>query len=257
MKNPAEGQQEWFASWFDSPFYPILYQHRDYREAESFIDHLLGHLQPPAGSHFLDLACGRGRHSIYIHRAGHRVTGIDLSPESIAEARQQAAPGLDFLVGDMRDAIPGQYDYIFNLFTSFGYFDDPADNLKVLGNVHAALKPGGILVLDFMNAAKAIADLVPAESKELSGIRFHIRKSVTRKGDAQHIVKDILVEDGGQRYEFQERVQALMDQDFGRMFAEAGLERFQIWGDYEGDPFDPATSPRLISFCRLKADHQS
>ena len=250
MENTSE-KTPWFASWFDSPYYPILYQHRDYAEAERFIDHLLQNLAPSTGSHFLDLACGRGRHSIYIHKAGHTVTGIDLSPESIADARKSATAGLDFLVGDMRDDIPGKYDFVFNLFTSFGYFDDPSENLKVLHNVREALNPGGVLVLDFMNAEKAIAGMVAEEEKELNGIRFGIQKRLQDEGGVRHIIKDIHVRDGGQEYHFQERVQALGKADFEALFAGAGLHCFQTWGDYKGGAFDLAISPRLISFCKL------
>lgn len=250
MENPSD-KTPWFASWFDSPYYPILYQHRDYEEAERFIDHLLQSLAPATGSHVLDLACGRGRHSIYINKAGHTVTGIDLSPESIADARKSATEGLDFLVGDMRDDIPGNYNYIFNLFTSFGYFDDPKENLEVLHNIRRALKPGGTLVLDFMNAEKAIAGMVAEEEKILNGIRFGIRKHLQDADGVRHIIKDIHVMDGEHEFHFQERVQALGKADFEALFAAAGLDCLQTWGDYDGGAFDLAISPRLISFCKL------
>lgn len=247
----------WFASWFDSPFYPILYQHRNYSEAERFIDRLLSHLAPPPPSHFLDLACGRGRHSIYINKAGFRVTGIDLSPESISDARKSAREGLDFLVGDMRDEIQGEYDYIFNLFTSFGYFDNPAENLEVLNNIRCSLKPGGLLVLDFMNAERVIQNLVGSEEKSLDGIHFDIARHVQAEAGVRHIIKDIHVKQGGLEYDFQERVQALNRADFESLFEAAGLECVETWGNYEGEAFDLATSPRLISFCKVQTAHQS
>src|SRR5687768_1289478 len=113
-------QGQWFESWFDSPWYPILYSHRDHAEAEAFVENLLKTLAPAPGARFLDLACGRGRHARFIHRRGFDVTGLDLSTASIADARLFEEPGLRFAVQDMRHPFPGTYDYILNLFTSFG-----------------------------------------------------------------------------------------------------------------------------------------
>ena len=239
-------EQEWFASWFDSPYYPILYQHRDYSEAESFIRHLLSFLGPDKDSHFLDLACGRGRHSVFINRHGYKVTGLDLSPDSIADAKKNIAENLSFGVHDMRDPLPGQFTFILNMFTSFGYFDDQGDNLKVLHNVRKALLPDGRFVLDFMNVEQVIPRLVAEEEKELNGIHFGLRRSV-KDG---FIVKDIEVRDGDKSYAFQERVQALDRNAFSNLFAQAGLEVVHIWGDYHGGEFSAENSPRLIYFCR-------
>lgn len=243
----------WFASWFDSPYYPILYQHRDYAEADAFVDELLRHLAPAPGSNFLDLACGRGRHSFRIFNSGFPVTGIDLSPASIADARQEGQ-GPAFHVGDMRDPYPGRYQYIFNLFTSFGYFSDPADNLKVLQNVRQSMEPKAIFVIDYLNAQYVQAHLVPAEQKKLNGIDFGIRRSIQGEEKIRHIVKDIEVRDGDQVYHFQERVQAITVDHFKDLFASAGLEVFDRWGDYSGRPFDPASSSRLIQFCRIREE---
>ena len=239
-------EQEWFASWFDSPYYPILYQHRDYSEAESFIRHLLDFLGPDKDSHFLDLACGRGRHSVFINRHGYRVTGLDLSPDSIGDAKDNETDTLSFGVHDMREPLAGQFNFILNMFTSFGYFDDQSDNLKVLRNVREALLPEGRFVLDFMNVEQVIPRLVAEEEKELNGIHFGLRRSV-KDG---FIVKDIEVRDGEKSYAFQERVQALDRNAFEKLFQQAGLEVVNTWGDYHGGEFSAENSPRLIYFCR-------
>ena len=82
---------DWFHDWFNSPYYHLLYRHRDEQEAAAFIERLIGHLQPPPGSRMLDVACGKGRHAVQLARHGFEVTGIDLSEESIAFAQQSAA----------------------------------------------------------------------------------------------------------------------------------------------------------------------
>ena len=113
----------WFKDWFNSPYYHQLYAHRDEQEAANFIDKLVAHLQPTAGAKMLDVACGKGRHSMLLASNGFDVTGIDLSSESIAEALLSEDNHLHFYEHDMR--LPfwvNYFDIAFNFFTSFGYF---------------------------------------------------------------------------------------------------------------------------------------
>ena len=239
--------KEWFASWFDSPYYPVLYQHRDYQEAEAFIQQLVARIDPPQGSNVLDLACGRGRHSIFLNRMGLRVTGVDLSPESIADANLHANDTLDFHVRDMRNPFDlGSFFLILNLFTSFGYFQDPADNLQVLRNIKASLQPGGIFLLDFLSAPYIISNLVPKEKKSLQGIEFNLRRTVSNG----KIIKEIEILDGEQQYEFSEQVQAFSKAELESMVEKAGMEVFEVWGNYKGAPWSETESTRLILFCK-------
>lgn len=237
-------QGQWFESWFDSPWYPILYSHRDYAEAEAFISKLLEALAPESGARFLDLACGRGRHSIYIHRHGYDVTGLDLSPASIADANLSATEGLRFAVHDMRLPLAATYDFILNLFTSFGYFRSHAENVAVLRNASKSLAPEGIFVLDFFNVHKVLKDMVPFQTVVREGIEFKIEKRF-EKGS---IVKTISFVDNGSAHQFQEQVMGLDLGDFTALFEEAGLVVSQAWGDYNGAAFDADHSPRLILF---------
>lgn len=242
--------EEWFASWFNSPYYNLLYRHRDFAEAEGFILRLLNRLQPSPASTFLDLACGAGRHSYFLRQQGFPVTGLDLSAERIEEARRMAEEGLDFDVHDMRQPFPGHWDFILNLFTSFGYFDDFEENMTVLRNVNQALNPGGTMVLDFLNVPVVMAGLVPAEKKAIGEISIEIHRSI-QEG---MIVKDIRVHDGEKTFDFQERVRALGKQDFEDLFERADLKVLEVWGDYEGNPWVKEESPRLIFFCCCAQD---
>lgn len=239
-----EKDQEWFASWFDSPYYPVLYRHRDFQEAEEFIRKLVSYLQPDENSRFLDLACGRGRHSRFLNALGYQVHGLDLSRESIATARKWESPTLQFDVHDMREPLPGQYDFILNLFTSFGYFDNREENEIALRHIAGALASGGTFVLDFLNREKVLNELVEADEQTIDGILFKIRRSL-RDG---FIVKDIHIEDEGKSLDFQERVQALARDTLVAMAEKAGLRLSDIWGDYEGGAWHPTNSPRLILF---------
>ncbi|MBK9337763.1 MAG: methyltransferase domain-containing protein [Lewinellaceae bacterium] len=170
---------EWFATWFDSPYYHILYQSHDDTEARHFIDKLLLALHLPPGVRILDLACGRGRHARYLAEKGFDVTGLDISAASIAFARHSEHERLAFFQHDMRHSFRINYfDAIVNIFTSFGYFDTDRDHLHTLANVSRGLRPGGLFLLDFFNAAWVRRHLVRYEQKSLDGIVFHVHKSI-------------------------------------------------------------------------------
>src|SRR5688572_11147253 len=100
---------DWYKDWFNSAFYHKLYFERDEAEAEAFIDRLLQHLSLPAGSRILDVACGKGRHSKYLSEKGLDVTGIDISFDSIMEAKTFENDHLHFYQHDMR--LPAWINY--------------------------------------------------------------------------------------------------------------------------------------------------
>jgi SAM-dependent methyltransferase len=243
-------KKQWFENWFNSPYYHILYKERNDTEAELFIDTLLEFLHPEKDARFLDLGCGKGRHSVYLNKKGYNVVGVDLSPESIEFASQFAHEGisgksgnLEFYVQDMRKtARINYYDYILNLFTSFGYFENKKEDDATIHAVCNALKPHGIFVLDFMNAKKVIANLVTSETKVCEGIEFNITRSVIDN----FIVKNIHFSDKGKEYHFQEKVKALTLTDFEKYFAINKLKILHLRGNYTLEAFNENDSDRLI-----------
>ncbi|PKR80867.1 SAM-dependent methyltransferase [Brumimicrobium salinarum] len=245
----GRNKTEWFATWFDTKYYHILYQNRDFKEAERFITNLLNHLKLPKDSNCLDLACGKGRHAVFINKKGYSVTGVDLSENSIQEAKPFEREDLKFEVHDMREVFKtNAYDAVFNLFTSFGYFENQGDNLKVLESINEMLVDDGVLVIDFMNAEFVLDNLVKEETKTLDGIQFHI----TRNYDGSHIFKHITFSDDGENFSFQERVQALKKEDFEMLLDKAGFTVVESFGDFSLSPFDKHKSDRLIIIARKK-----
>lgn len=234
---------EWFENWFDTPYYHILYKDRNETEAEVFIDRLLAVLQLPKEASILDLACGKGRYSRHLANKGYKVTGIDLSQKSIQYARQFESKHLSFYTHDMRKLFRvNYYDYIFNFFTSFGYFKKESEDLKVLRNVKAGLKREGIFVLDFFNSSYVINHLTGKEQKTIEGIIFNLDKKV----EGQRITKTIHIQDREQSFHFKETVRLFTLRDFERLFEQAGLNIIGSFGDYNLSPFDEQSSPRLI-----------
>jgi len=233
----------WYASWFDTPYYHILYKDRDYAEAQLFMDNITDYLNLPDQAKILDLACGKGRHSVYLNQLGFDVTGADLSENSIAEAKKSENETLHFCVHDMREPFDGlQFDAVFNLFTSFGYFENDADNVKTLMAIRDSLSEYGFGVIDFMNVDHVVRNLVPSETKTVDGIDFHIKRFYTDG----HIYKEIDFEDDGCQYHFTEKVQALTLSDFETMMESADINLLEVFGDYKLHKYISKDSERLI-----------
>ncbi len=235
-------KDKWYASWFNTPYYHILYKDRNHREAAFFMNALINHLSLKKEDSILDLACGKGRHSKYLSKLGFNVTGVDLSQESIDYAKQYENAKLHFEVHDMCLPYPQQFDAVFNLFTSFGYFENEMDNLRTIKAIKAELKQTGHGVIDFLNVELTIKNLVPSETKKIGGITFHIEKYV-EKG---HIIKNIRFTDEGEDYAYSEKVRALTLEDFKTYLKETDLKLVNTFGDYQLNDFDKNTSERLI-----------
>lgn len=242
ISNPKS--EKWYASWFDTPYYHILYKERNYREAQLFMDNLTHYLNLPEKAKVLDLACGKGRHSIYLNQLGFEVTGADLSENSIAIASKNSNDSLHFQVHDMREPFEEKFDAIFNLFTSFGYFDNDNDNLKTLIAMKESLSEYGFGVIDFMNVNQVISNLIPEEVKTVEGIDFHIK----RYHSDGHIYKEIDFVDKEESYHFVEKVKALTLADFEVLMEQAGIYLLEVFGDYKLKKFHKIESERLILF---------
>ena len=241
-ENQLKSSENWYTSWFDTPYYHILYKERNYREAQVFMDNITHYLNLPENAKVLDLACGKGRHSIYLNQLGFDVLGADLSANSIAEASKNTNETLHFKVHDMREPFEEKYDAIFNLFTSFGYFESDEDNLTTLKAIKDSLSEYGFAVIDFMNVANVLETLVPEETKTVDEIEFQIKRYL-KDG---HIYKEIDFEDKGQKFHFTEKVKALTLQDFEQLMEEAGIYLLDIFGDYKLKKFHKTESERLI-----------
>ena len=235
-------KKEWFTDWFNTKYYHILYRHRNADEARKFMSNLTAFTDLDPGSKILDLACGRGRHSIYLNALGYCVTGADLSVNNIREALESKNETLQFIVQDMRLPYPEKYDAVFNLFTSFGYFPEDKDDVRVLKNIHKSLEKSGVAVLDYLNVEKTLRNLVPKEQIRRDGIVFKI----TREVKNNFIIKRIEFTDQDKNHRYYERVKCLDLDRFKAYAEEAGLKINHVFGDYQLNPFDAKQADRLI-----------
>jgi SAM-dependent methyltransferase len=237
-------QVDWFESWFGSPYYHILYQHRDELEAQAFVETLIDYLQPLPLSTMADIACGEGRFSIQLAEHGFDVVGIDLSASNIEKAKTHERENLHFFVHDMRFPFYINYfDYAFNFFTSFGYFATERDHLMAAKSFAKGLKKGGLLIIDYLNKEQSLMNLVPEETLSRDNHTFRL----TRKLANNHFVKDIYFNDlEGKERHYKESVAAFTLADFIQMFKKAGLSLTSTFGDYKLNEYHPFDSPRMI-----------
>jgi len=247
LSTSSQVPKDWYKTWFNTPYYEMLYQHHDDSEARRFIDLLIQLLQPAPGDKVLDLACGKGRHARYLAGKGMDVTGIDLSINSILAAREYENEHLAFFSHDMRKPFRSNYfQYVFNFFTSFGYFQSEKDDLRTLKMVRNSLVPGGIFVLDFFNSAQVKAPLPKSEEVLAGGIHFSIYKRVV----ADRVLKTIRFHADGRDWVFEEKVRLFSMADFQALFDQAQLKIETIFGSYQLEPYDETRSPRLILIAR-------
>ena len=242
ISGPNPKSENWYSSWFDTPYYHILYKDRNYREAQIFMDNLTHYLNLPEKAKVLDLACGKGRHAIYLNQLGFDVLGADLSENSIAEANKNTNDTLHFVVNDKREPYDEKFDAIFNLFTSFGYFENREDDIKTLLAIKESLSEYGFAVIDFMNSQVVTDHLIPEETKEVDGITFHIKRFALDG----FIIKEIDFEDKGEAFHFTEKVRAYTLEDFQNMMNETGIYLLDTFGDYKLKKFHKNSSERLI-----------
>ncbi|MFB7470141.1 class I SAM-dependent methyltransferase [Kitasatospora sp. NPDC056184] len=231
---------------FWTEFHDFLFSEQRHAQAEELLDSS-PLLDFPAGSRVLDLCCGPGVFSVPLARRGHAVTGVDLSPPMLERARRLAdgaGAEVTFVRADARAyEAPGAFDVVLNMFTSFGYFEDPADNARVLRTMHDSLTPGGTLVLDLAG-------------KELLARRVTPPK-VVRRGDDLVVQTDTVLDDWARlrsdwvmvRGEHVTRATLVWfvysAVELRRMAEEAGFERIEVFGGFDGRPYDE-NAERLV-----------
>jgi SAM-dependent methyltransferase len=202
---------------------------------------ILSTLSPGPQVRILDLGCGDGRYTHILHRLGHRIVGLDLSLTLLRAGRAKYG-NLPLVQGDMR-AIPGRYDLILSLFTSFGYFDSREENLSVLASVNSALRPAGYFWLDFLNPVHVRRHL---ESETVSEISECCRVVEKRSIGRGRITKEIVFIDSDAEKHYTESVALYTREELENMIVDAGLEPRGCYGDYSGAGWHSESERTLV-----------
>lgn len=239
----------WYQKWFGKTYH-WLYANRSDAEAEAQIDSICKLLKIHSKTRVLDIACGRGRHSIALAKRRIPVEGIDLSRESLAIASRDAARAgvaelAQFYEADMR-ALPfedGAFDLLLSLFTSFGYFETDHEHLELLREWNRVLVPQGVLLLDLPNRERVIKQLVPHSEEFRDGKR--IVQTRTLSADKKRLEKSIGIMCGEEFENFHESIRLFSLDEIERLLALAAFSSLQILADFDGTPFS-TESERLI-----------
>ena len=248
MTRRAE-RDPWYASWFGEE-YLALYPDRDDREANIqalFVRDILAPYASRGRVRFLDLASGTGRHAVALDGYEGGVVGLDLSLRLQFEAlRRPQRPRPGYVRGDMRRLPLADHAFgaVVNFFTSFGYFDDVADDRLVLREVARVLVPGGAFLSDVFNAERVVATMISTERKTIAG--EHV--TIVRRYDphTRKVEKEIEMGTGSERRVFRECVRAYGADELRALHAAEGLEVVAAFGEFDGSPFDARRSGRLI-----------
>jgi SAM-dependent methyltransferase len=235
-------------SWFEDEsfwagFHDVLFGPGRWERAAASADGILNLAPTPEGARVLDLCCGPGRFVLEFARRGYRVTGVDRTAAYIEEARGRAAAEqleIEFVVEDMRRfRREGEFDLALNLFTSFGYFDDPADDLLVARNLCACLKPGGRLVMDLVGKEVLARTFRPQDASWVDPERkvLLLEERVLLDGwDRIETTWTVFREEGRLTRTFGLRLYS--GRELTDLLRDAGFAGVGLYGGIDGSPYD-------------------
>lgn len=241
--------ENWFKEWFNTKYYHILYNNRNNEEAAQFLSKLIFFLGLKPKNKILDVACGKGRHSIFLESLGFYVEGFDISEESICYAKKFENENLHFYTHDMRCIYKDSFfDCTLNLFTSFGYFNNEEDEKKSMLTICNSIKKDGVIVIDYLNAKNPQLLSESTECIQKNNIEFIITKKITDN----KIIKTINFKDNGQDFHFEEHVKLLTYEWFKNCLQNNHFEILNYFGDYQLNSYKEYDSSRLIIIAKKK-----
>lgn len=247
----AQERKEWFENpEFWQRFAPVMFDGQRWAEAPAVAERVIALAQLSAGASVLDAGCGPGRISVELAARGLRVTGVDIiQAELDAAAESAAAEGvpIDLRREDLRSfRAETPFDCAVSLYTSFGYCDDPADDLKIIRNIADSVRDGGTFILESTSRETAALSFTEGEWFERSGLTVLTEFSVA--GAWEGLRSRWILIDGadGSRYEH-EFVQRLYSApELRRHVLDAGFKSADIYGGFLGTPYDQDAQTMVI-----------
>jgi SAM-dependent methyltransferase len=241
------------SEWFDDDAFwealtPLMFSKERCGDAVTLLPKALN-LAKPKGKDVLDLCCGPGRWAIPLAQLGFRVTGVDKTKRFLDLAKRRARAArvrIDWMRQDMRDFVrPGAFDLALSMFTSFGYFDDQDEDLLVLKNVLASLRPGGALLMEMAGKEILARSFQPTSSTKLPGGSLLVERHEVADGWSRMCNEWMFIKDGKVRtYRFQ--VTIYSGQELRDRLGQAGFTDVKLFGSFGGDAYDEQAK-RLIA----------
>ncbi len=238
---------EWFENEdFWREMYPYMFPEDRFQSADGQVDKILS-LVAFGGTHILDLCCGPGRHSTVLAERGFSVTGVDSTTFLLQKAKARASErklDLEFVQEDMRRFVrPSSYDLVLNMFTSFGYFDDKDEDLRVLSNIYESLRPGGVLVMEMKGKEVLAREFSAANSEVYPDGTLIVQRREIFDDWTRIRVEWLLVRDQQVRsFKFHHTLYS--GQELKDRLSQAGFANTQLYGDLDGSAY--GTGSKLL-----------
>ena len=244
MPANTEGPEEWFRDQrFWAEFAPVVFDGQRVRGTADEVDRVLA-LTGLNGGAVLDLFCGPGRHSLELARRGFRPTGVDITPSHVEQGRAAASAErlqAEFVEADVRTfSRPGAFDAAICMFTSFGYFDDLADDRRVLANAAESLRPGGLLLIQTMGketVARSLQGRSWYRPEDSPGDIFLIENTILGAWERVQLDWTIIRADGT-RSVARLRIRMFSALELASLLRDAGFSSVTVFGDLDGRPYD-------------------
>jgi SAM-dependent methyltransferase len=233
-------------------FGPVLFSQQRQLSALAEVDKIEKLLEIEEKARILDLCCGNGRHSLELSQRGFDVIGIDRTAAYIEKARAEAEKrGLDaeFLIGDMRAySAAKSFDIVLNLFGSFGYFEDPEDDRRVVENAYASLRPGGRFLIETQGKEILARDFRERDWGEEGDLLILSEKKVTQNWG--RIETRWIVIRGTERIEHRVSVRSYSAVELSSLLAACGFPVVQVFGSLDGTEYDQAAQRLVVVGCK-------
>jgi len=243
---------QWFEDeTFWQALYPFMFGERKLSAAPDEVERVLA-LSGVAAGKVLDLCCGPARHAAILAQKGFDVTGVDRSSFLLRKARERAAGvKIELVQADMRDFIrAGAFDLALSLFTSFGYFETRGEDLAVLRNLRASLKPDGVFIIDVISKEYLASQPCRTRWEQWASGEIQIQHAEILPGWARVRLQWLLIKDEhARRYAIEHNLYS--GRELSALLEEAGFSDVCLFGSLEGTPYDAAAT-RLVARARAR-----
>jgi SAM-dependent methyltransferase len=228
---------------------PILFSERRIQNAPIEVDKMIMLLGLEPGMKILDQCCGVGRHILEFARRGFQATGVDIYQPYLDRAEKIARTEklkVKLLHGDMRTFCePNKYDVVLNYFTSFGFFDDPKDDVKVALNAYKSLRKGGVYTLDMMSKEILAKSFRERDWREDEGLIVLEERKIL--GNWSQVENRWMVLQGNQRKELHLTLRLYSAVELSLLLTNCGFQRIEVFGDLDGIPYDDKARRLIVA----------
>ena len=244
----------WYQNFFREDYSRIYAPFLPQKRSEQDVADILTILTPHPQSRILDLCCGQGRHAVPLAKAGYQVTGLDLSTQLLAQAIEAAGregTEVEWIQSDMRQIPYTQaFDAVINIFTSFGYLENEAEDQQVLEQVANSLKPGGLFLLETVYQPKVLRAYSPhGIIRYPDGMIVLEERQIDLVSSRNEVSITLLYPDGTRGEQYQSmRIYTLTE--LTRMLGYAGLEVREYYGGLDRSPL--SLDSRLVILSQRK-----